>query len=64
MLFELLQRTAPALAREVAKDPKQMQAIREMEADHIAIIAGAVLEEMIPGVVLEQVWEKVDGSTS
>lgn len=51
-LYRLLQMSSPELAREIAKNPKQMKDIRQMEAEHIACAAGSIIEDMIPGVKL------------
>lgn len=51
-LYRLLQLSNPALAREIARDPKKMKDIRQMEAEHIAVAAGSMIEDLIPGVKL------------
>ena len=51
-LYRLLQMSSPNLAREIAKDPEKMRDIRQMEADHIAVAAGNIIEDLIPGLKL------------
>jgi len=62
-LYRLLQMSNPALARELAKDPKKMKDIQQMEAEHIAVAAGSLIEDMIPGTKLRAI-ETPNGSES
>lgn len=55
-LYRLLQMSSPDLAREIAKNPDKMKDIRQMEAEHIAVAAGRIIEDQISGVRFR--WEK------
>ena len=51
-LYILLQMSNPALAIEIENDPKKMRDIQDMEAEHTAVAAGSIVEDLIPGLKL------------
>ena len=52
-LFKRLQQSSPDLAREIEQDPEAMAELDDMEAERVAAEIGSLLDEFIPGLIVE-----------